>query len=239
MRRCVFAVAASSLVVAPAFAADLARRAPTPYYGAPVPAIDWTGVYLGGHVGWGWGKTGYVSAPANWSRHQDVDGFLGGGQIGLNYQMDNWVVGIEADFSGTDVSGGKTDPVAPAQRHDVETSWLASTTARAGYDFGGVLIYAKGGVAFLDASVSWTDGAGAAKADIRRTGWTVGGGVELALSPAWSARLDYAYMDFGDDDTLYAGSVAPFSLAVDQEMHAVKLGVNYRFAPVPPVGRTY
>ncbi|KAA5599597.1 porin family protein [Blastochloris sulfoviridis] len=235
MRRCVFAVAASLLAVAPAFAADLARRAPTPYSGEPVAVTDWTGIYLGGHVGWGWVETGYFGTAADWSLHQDHDGFLGGGQIGLNYQMDHWVVGLEADISAADLSGGTNDPVAPASRFDAEINWLATLTARAGYDFGGVLVYAKGGAAFADQNLTWTDGIDSATAETRRTGWTAGGGVEVALSPTWSARLDYAYMDFGADDTVFTGSVAPFTPAVDQEVQALKLGVNYRFAPVPPV----
>jgi outer membrane immunogenic protein len=168
------------LVGAPAHAADLGRptyKAPPPVV-APVPIFSWTGCYIGGHIGGDWGRD-TVSIP-NLAFSAEVppaevaglslpsvtghtSGFLGGGQVGCNYQFTpNLVIGIEGDGSAADIKGDVTESVVftnplllPPPGSIVitgtaraKTEWLASVTGRLGWAWDRWLIYAKGGVAW-------------------------------------------------------------------------------------------
>jgi len=240
-----------------ALAADLGRmpvKAP-----APVRVFTWTGCYLGGHAGWGWGRTkfndistvlpdqGLATIFANTpSVDVDTDGFLGGGQIGCDYQFGgNWVAGVEGQFSGADINGSVDTisnpvvitPITSSTFHS-RTNWLASVTGRLGYTWDRWLVYAKGGGAWArndyDAVTTY---AGTWSASETRSGWTVGGGLEWAFADNWSAKLEYQFYDFGNGNVnFFNPAPAPFSAAfgnrvesMDQHIHSVKLGVNYRF----------
>jgi outer membrane immunogenic protein len=239
-------VAGAALVAgSSAHAADLGRpppyKAPPPVV-APVPIFTWTGCYLGGHVGWGWGRK-TASAPElapGVSVSGDTSGFLGGGQVGCNYQLaPNWVIGIEGDGSAADIKGDVTDTVSgiTGTAH-ARTDWIASATGRLGWAWDRWLIFAKGGAAWAGDKYS---------ADIptlfehldaseTRSGWTVGGGVEWAFWYNWSAKLEYDFYDFGTRSVTFTGTIGPTSVPevvpgidVKQTISAVKFGINYRF----------
>ena len=106
----------------------------------------------------------------------------------------------------------------------------------------GQLIYAKGGVAFADQDYNWIVTKGSkdlatAKFSDTHTGWMVGGGAEWALWHNWSAKLEYNYMDFGTETINVAASVClsgncskkDVRVDIEERMHVVKLGINYRF----------
>ena len=100
-------------------------------------------------------------------------------------------------------------------------------TGRAGVAFDRWLVYGKGGVAFAGDRFS-TNRYTPAMTEVTdtRVGWTVGGGVEYAFAPAWSAKLEYNFMDFGTRAVSFAPGT---STDIDQQVHAVKFGVNYKF----------
>jgi outer membrane immunogenic protein len=255
-------VSALALVSArPALAADLGRMPVKAAPPAPVRVFSWTGCYLGGHAGWGWGRTelndpstvfpdaGLATAFANApSVKIDTDGFLGGGQLGCDYQFaGNWVAGVEGQFSWADIDGNTIGIasavviVPPALRSSTfhsRTDWLASVTGRLGYARGRWLVYAKAGGAWAHNKYDVvTTYSGTWAASETRSGWTVGGGLEWAFADNWSAKLEYQFYDFGSRDVnFFSPNPAPFGPNfgnriedVDQHIHTVKLGINYRF----------
>jgi outer membrane immunogenic protein len=183
---------AALFVAAPASAADVPVRGPV-YKAAPAPVFNWTGFYFGGHVGYGWGDT---------LAGGDVDGFLGGVQLGYNWQLSrNWVFGVEADISGTDLNNA----------FPTHVDYLGTLRARIGYTWDRTMFYGTGGLAWNRASV-----AGFHDTD---TGYALGAGIEWAFAPNWSAKVEYMYYAF--DNT----AVVP----TDLDISTIKVGLNYRF----------
>jgi len=245
MKKILFVCATGGLVLvagAPAHAADLGRptyKAAPPVV-APMPVFSWTGCYIGGHIGGGWGRktaTAPELAPGI-SVSGDTSGFLSGGQVGCDYQFTpNWVAGIEGDGSAADINGDLTQNVLgiTGSAH-ARTDWIASVTGRLGWAWERWLIYAKGGAAWAGDKYS---------ADIplfdehldtseTRTGWTVGGGIEWAFWNNWSAKLEYDFYDFGTRNVTFTGTIFGFpevvpGINIRQQISAVKFGINYRF----------
>jgi outer membrane immunogenic protein len=247
------------LASAPAHAADLGRPTykappPPPPVVAPVPYFSWTGCYIGGHVGGGWGRKDFSDPTGdNFADHGDVirvdtSGFLGGGQVGCDWQFTpNWVIGIEGAASWADLKGD-TDfvnfPVEGAtETFHAKTDFLASVTGRIGWTWDRWMLYAKGGAAWSHDKYK-IDGFGDVvflcivgnpctppfTASETRTGWTVGAGVEWAFWSNWSAKLEYDFYDFGSRRVTFVDSNdIPFPADVDQRIHTVKFGINYRF----------
>jgi outer membrane immunogenic protein len=219
---------------APALAADLAARpyAKAPAY-APAPIYNWTGFYIGGHVGGAFVADQSLIGGTNLNR----DGqFLGGVQGGWDYQFaPNWVLGVEAQYSwlagGNNsvnfISGGNSYTYSDNQRG------LGSVTGRLGYTWGPGMIYAKGGYAFADFKTSLfnnTAGVGVA-INSQEDGYTVGGGLEYLFAPNWSGKVEYQYYNFGNYDVL--------GTTVSADEHVVKAGINYRFNWGGPVVAKY
>ena len=169
------------LIGTPAFAADMAVKAPRPLPApAPVRIFSWTGCYIGGNIGWGWGRD-TVSAPglalaevteepelasdSPPAKTEDTSGVLGGGQVGCNYQFaPNWVIGIEGDGEAANIKGDVThsdsftDPLTGPETvtgtAHRQTDWIASATGRLGWTWDRVMLYAKGGAAWVGAKYS-------------------------------------------------------------------------------------
>ncbi|HEX7790010.1 MAG TPA: outer membrane beta-barrel protein [Afipia sp.] len=233
MKKFVAATALLILSSATGFAADLPVRTFTkaPVYAAPV--YNWTGFYVGAHIGGAFnGSNDEITGLTRSSN----GGFLGGGQIGADYQFaPNWVVGVEGQISGLDYKRSYNNGTGGFVQE--KTDWLASITGRLGYTWGAGLIYAKGGVAFRDNggfSTSFTD-TGARRDS---TGYTVGGGLEYMFAPAWSAKLEYQYYNFDRTD-FYRISTGATLASINSEIHTVKAGVNYHFNWGGPVVAKY
>lgn len=216
-------------------AASAADMAPRMYTKAPAPIVivyDWTGFYIGGNVGYSWGRaatdgdvTGTQSvsefrsagptllpgfpvvtalAAVPLSGRSNVNGVIGGGQAGYNWQQGNWLVGLEADIQGSD-ERGSSDVCAVAGcalgtgivTADYKLDWFGTVRGRIGLlPTDRVLIYATGGLAYGEVSataplvpLSWGS---------TRAGWTVGAGAEVKLDSNWSVKIEYLYMDLGD-----------------------------------------
>jgi outer membrane immunogenic protein len=218
----------------PAFAADLGARRPytkAPEY-APAPIYNWTGFYIGGHIGGAFAGDNSIGTGVTASNNGK---FLGGLQAGYDWQFaPSWVLGIEGQYSwlsGTNQSVTFGVPGAVFVYSDNQRG-LASVTGRIGYTWGPALIYAKGGYAYADYSSSLTfNGAGVAISS-KSDGYTVGGGLEYLFAPNWSGKIEYQYYDFGNV------TLAPGFSAKNDE-HVVKAGLNYRFNWGGPVVAKY
>jgi outer membrane immunogenic protein len=224
IRKNILGASVAALVLATAssaFAADLPAVAP---YQAVAPAgyYDWTGFYVGV-------QAGYAFADSNLG--DDLDGFVGGVHAGYNYQINNWVLGVEGDIeaSGVDASGNVTLP-APAglTAFSVDNKWLGSVRGRVGYAFDRVLVYATGGVAFGDFDVRATNGGVTSSDSNTHVGWTVGAGVEVAITNNVTARVEYRYTDLGDKNYTFAAPVNTVNYDA-KDIHAVRVGVSYKF----------
>jgi outer membrane immunogenic protein len=231
MKRMLMGIAAAaSLVATSALAADLPART---YTKAPVyvePVYNWTGFYIGGNIGYSWGRSSDTSALTNTpgtilfasTDKTNLNGVVGGGQIGYNWQMQSWLWGFEADIQGTGEKGtrnflcttgvctpatsvpgilpiiipGPAVPVALTQKID----WFGTVRGRAGVLVTPrVLLYATGGLAYGEVNTSETVGVvpTAFSTNSTNVGWTVGAGIEGAIGGNWTARLEYLYVDLG------------------------------------------
>jgi len=234
------------------------RKAPL----APIPSWSWSGWYVGGHAGAALGFS-KVSNPYGSSIFGDsvrTPGFMPGAQVGHNWQQPgtNWVYGLEADASWLDADGTNTCFAATGELTSsncrARPDFTATFTGRIGYATGPggqTLVYSKGGAALLHNRLDATTNFGFGLLPINATstsattwGWTVGAGVEQAVSPAWSVKFEYDYLNFADAtltspatfSTTAAGvttAVPAGSASVAQDMHRFKIGLNYRLGVDP------
>jgi outer membrane immunogenic protein len=214
---------------------------------APAP-YNWSGFYIGAHVGgvWGtkdWTDVTFPAAPFNLNSH-DMSGFLAGGQVGINWQVSNIVFGIEGQASWTNADGDHACIIG-IRTCRTEANWLGTVAGRLGIAFDRALIYAKGGAAFINEDYLMTALPGGAAiasfTDETRWGWMVGGGIEWGITENWSAKIEYNFMDFREDTFRFVTPAAVFFAdnRIDQQMHVVKAGINYRFNWGGPVVARY
>ena len=235
-----------------ASAADLPVKAPPP--AAPLAVWSWTGFYIGGHIG---GAQEYSSladpfGSVSYGDHVTSPGFIAGGQVGANYQIGNVVLGAEADLSWADSQGaetcfGLTGGLFYSSDCSAHPTRLGTVTGRLGYAFGRTLLYAKGGVAWeqnnVDMSVNRNPGNDflTSANSYGEWGWTVGGGAEYALSPAWSLFAEYDYAAFANarvatpyvaGNPLPGSPVGPIA-GWSNNIQEFKLGINYKIGADP------
>lgn len=250
MRKLLLATTCAFVVSsAPTWAADLAKRMPVKAPpAAPTPIFTWTGCYLGGNVGGGWGRKDFsdtfftpgssLASPS--SPTADTSGWLAGGQIGCNYQFTtNWVVGIEGTGDWANISGSSDPFFAGKALFSARTDWIATVTGRFGYAVNNWLVYAKGGAAWAGDKYSMPGTFAAVPFNYTgsetRNGWTIGAGIEWAFWQNWSAKVEYAYYDFGTHslDLIDSGPVGglsgPDPSSIKQRLQTVTFGVNYHF----------
>lgn len=241
------ALLAALIGVAAAPAADLAPKTYLKAPAAPDPApYNWTGFYVGVNVGYGaasdpvkmsftpaiFGSEQPMMAPAGW---------LGGGQLGYNFQAGRWVLGVEGDAQASalrqsicfDFCNPAITTLAAQQ-----LSWFATARGRVGYTMGPALIYGTGGAAFTNVRTSLSSSfplfpTVTGTFNDARTGWVLGGGIEAALGGHWTAKVEYLYMDFGRiSHSLpdpFLGAAFPEVYSIDIREHVFRVGVNYLF----------
>jgi outer membrane immunogenic protein len=232
------------------------------YKDAYVPGPTWNGFYLGFNGGYGWkADNARVRAYAHDDSGggAGVDGFatrtfeqsggFGGGQIGFNFARSGFLVGAETDIQAADLSGSRR---VVASATDITTTtttvlakdrldYFATVRGRVGYALDRALVYFTGGFAFGGADdqlrTGITDGVNNYSHTVKNaetlTGYVLGGGFEYAMSPAWSLKAEYQYMDLGrvtltDSRDLTATSTGASALAVDHSYQTIRLGLNYR-----------
>lgn len=239
MRKVAIALlAASALCPLSAHAADLgahrsADLGPGSLKDAPfIPAWSWTGFYIGGHVGGAFAANDDLRTDVIGLDNDDVDSsFIGGGQIGANYQFwPRWVVGVEADISALATGGDRTFGDGTSLLDDERGDWIASVTGRLGYTWGDAMIYVKGGVAFRDGSdVDFNNSPAGVGLDRDDTGWTAGAGWEAKIAECWSAKVEYQFYDFGTTDISTTGFATGTGFSFNDDLHTLKVGINYYF----------
>ncbi|HEY6024886.1 MAG TPA: outer membrane protein [Pseudolabrys sp.] len=215
-----------------ASAADLPRRQPA-YIPPPLPVYTWTGCYVGVNLGGAWGRAEMTDLATGAGVSATNNGFAGGGQIGCDYQLGTFVIGIRNMFDGTSLRGDATFGVGALAGFTghTQTDWFDTLTARAGYLVQpNWLFYAQGGAAWMR-STQTISSAGAQIAELsnNRTGWTVGGGTEYMFAPHWSVFLEYNYMNFGTTNANFVVGATPVSVDVKRDAQNVLVGVNYKF----------
>ncbi len=252
MKRLATGVIAVALIGTPALAADLGVPSRS-YYPAPPPAIyDWTGIYVGFHIGGGMltdsvsqNGVSALAAATNLisSGNPRPAGVIGGGQIGANYQFAPWVIGIEGSWTDSGIQGNTLigvastaivpPPVVAQERFTSNALWFAAVTGRVGYAANDWLFYAKAGGAWMH--VSYTEdllGPVASPVTVasqvisdNRSGFTVGAGIEFGLVENLSGKIEYDFYDFGSRN--YNFAFTPVSVRSD--LHTLTVGLNYKF----------
>jgi outer membrane immunogenic protein len=227
---------------APALAADLAARpayTKAPVYAAPI--YNWTGFYIGGHIGGAFDNNNGFAGTTNSS---NSGSFLGGVQVGADYQFaPNWVLGVEGQYSwlGSNTNSAAFNGLGAGYVYNDNQRGLGSVTGRFGYTWGPALLYVKGGYAFSDYNDSLTLG-GVPQAFTLNSGhhdgYTVGAGLEYMFAQNWSAKIEYQYYNFGSTSFVTPVVLSGFGSTRDSEQ-TVKVGVNYRFNWGGPVVARY
>jgi len=263
---------AAMLSIGSAQAADLAVKKPS----VVVPAWSWTGPYGGLHTGLGFGKAEFSNPYSDfgstiYGNDVSTPAALIGGQIGYNYQVGRWIAGIEADASWLSSDGTNTcfavSGLFLSSTCHFKPNFLGNLTARLGIAAGPegrTLLYGKAGLAVIHEDINVTRNIGLPKdqgptpffpigLDIgtttTRAGWTVGAGVEQAVTPAWSWKFEYAYQRFSGFEALTPETsnlvsfppnqepkfqpVPATSASIQQDFHTFKLGVNYKLGADP------
>jgi len=218
-------------------AADIVPRgypAPAPAY-VPLVQYRWSGCYVGGNIGGAWSNVDLSGVSgANFSASNG--GVAGGGQIGCDYQWNQfWVVGIRDMLDATSLSSRTNISTVPfTGAVDSRTRWFDTLTARAGYLVTPqVLLYAQGGAAWTNTNITFLDGSGAQLGETSndRTGWTVGAGVEWMFAPQWSVFAEYNFMGFGTQSATFTGcgGTCVVNANAKADVQNVLAGVNYKF----------
>jgi outer membrane immunogenic protein len=219
LRASVLALAASAALAPATLAADLgkgprlANSDLTPYE-AP---FSWTGFYVGTHLGYGWSDVDWQETGFNGSH--SGEGAVVGGQIGYNWQAGKIVYGVEADISATSLEGSNSCC-------DHTVNYLASVRGRLGLATGldnRTMFYVTGGAAWADIEYS-----SIGSLSETHFGWVAGGGVERAVTPKLTARVEYLYYGF-DSVNAPAGTVAPGDANLEPVTQTVRFGLNYKF----------
>ena len=246
MKRILGTVMVTAALTAPGLAADLGART---YTKAPVvaPVSNWSGFYIGGNLGYGWGDGNsdfsFLPTPVDFNVNNATlgarsTGVTGGAQLGYNWQIGSLVTGLEADIQGSSINGsaratsiiastGAPDPNGSFLTSEHKLSWFGTVRGRLGVTVTpDLLLYGTGGLAYghVDASANsqFNGGIFEAPASVSKTkvGWTAGAGAEWMFAHNWSAKLEYLYVDLGSESAI--GDFTP----VDP---LFKVGYNWRF----------
>lgn len=255
MRHEILLASVSAIVLTgSAFAADL-----TPP--SPVPVFTWTGAYIGGQVGYAWASgTNTVSGVDPYSGvafaspiRQTPNGVIGGANVGYNIQLNQWVIGIEGSVDGTSLtnSGSLAFPDGTGLTAHTSIPLQGSIRGRLGFAWDRYLIYATGGVAFGEFNTQYNyNGFGRMVGKVHlapfsgssyfsetQAGWTVGGGIQYAITDDWSLRAEYRYTGWGNfNEVLFGNTIFPKGFKNpgyngDRQFHQnqVQVGFDYKF----------
>jgi outer membrane immunogenic protein len=228
-RRGVAALAALIIPLA-ASAADvpvMPQPAIPVYVAAP---FSWTGFYIGGNIGGAWAEGDLTNSLVGLSASTGRSGFVGGGQLGFNYQFGNVVLGAEWSLDGTSLRATATGNFVPGVgviQGTAETRWVSTLAARFGFALDSVLLYGKAGGGWVGNTATLdnlTTGA-SFRASHTASGWLVGAGIEWAFAPSWSAKLEY---DFLGLQSWTFSSFPGNTITFNRDIQMLKVGLNYK-----------
>jgi outer membrane immunogenic protein len=192
---------------------------------ATAPAAAWSGFYVGDHVGAAWGSLATSGHGGASSFKNTMDRALGGGQFGYNIQYKSLVYGAEMDLGAMSLGHSRRSPADPQTVSTLGSGYYGDITGRLGYSFKNFLLYGKGGFAFYDGSLSISSGGSEALQSAGLNGWTLGGGVEFALNPAWSVKAEYEYFQFGGGSMQMSNGAGGYDNRLT--VQSAKIGFNY------------
>ena len=246
---------ASFAAVSGAMAADLPSRKAPPAYESQIPLFTWTGFYAGLNAGVAFGNNRGGIPAIGLAGNSSNTRFTGGGQIGYNYQIGQFVVGIEADLnylSGRNRNGGAV--VLPAALGGIpagstitasgsnNNNYFGTVRPRIGFAVDRALLYVTGGLAYGgfngSNTLTVTNPAGVALGTFtnggsnNRVGYAVGGGIEYAVTNNWTVRGEYLYIGSGSRNrtsTAAAFPAATFASGGNRGFSVVRAAVNYKF----------
>ena len=213
LRYYLLATASSAALIGNAAAADM----PLPAKASPPVVSNWAGLYIGLNAGAAWRNwsfsnpdaLGTIPTDPIWSDR--AISFIGGGQIGYNWQAGNLVYGVEGDIDWVD---GKSSAAIPGGSFLATSNldWLSTIRGRVGLTLSPqILAYLTGGAAFAHFSDAWgfVPTGNDLTSNSTRAGWTIGGGVEYMFDPHWSARIEGLYADLGSQNqtTTYSSTI--------------------------------
>jgi outer membrane immunogenic protein len=248
MKRILLLASAVLLTGTVVHAADLPPAPPPPMAPAYVPApppFTWTGIYVGGNVGWGWtslnltdtgpGVFGQVF-PIGSTQSSNQDGFLGGAQIGVNWQFQQFVIGAEADFDATAIKNSQGG--GGFGNGSYSNPWMSTFAARFGWAADRALFYGKAGGAYMQEKYNFgaSDGS-AVTGTFDRFGWMLGAGIEYAVTDNITLKAEYNYLNFGTSNQtltpnatdLVTGTITGDPNDSKLTANVVKAGVNILF----------
>jgi len=259
LRRAAQSVLLACVVVGSASAADLPPVSKSPAAAAPV-FWSWTGPYLGGSAGYGWIENSVPTGPSGFNFFNlsstvpstlkpDARGFVGGGQLGHNWQWSHLVLGIEADASGAWIkgdatqtgsvfTGASTSLISSAAAQTLD--WIGTVRGRVGYaPTLASLVYLTGGLAYGHVTSSFHVTSDTCQiicatgaASDARAGWALGGGIEYAVARNWTVKTEYLFYDLGRlaIPTTNSGTVVGSFAPVSQFTGSItRVGLNYKF----------
>jgi outer membrane immunogenic protein len=219
-RLCVALIGVATLAGAAA-AADLPRPAPQPYAPPAVyaPVYNWAGFYIGINGGGGFGSSSW-----DLTGGRNIDGGLVGGTAGYNFQFGQAVVGVEGDIDWADISGSTTNGCPLGCK--TTDSWLSTVRGRLGYAADRFMPYVTGGAAFGNIQATTPGFAGASATNV---GWTLGAGLEAALTRNWTGKVEYLYVDLGNFNCGLNCGAGMVTDNVSFHTNLLRGGVNYHF----------
>jgi outer membrane immunogenic protein len=236
MKKLHLALALFAISTASSFAADMRMPAKVPPPLA-VPLFTWTGFYIGLNGGYGGDRFKYDFAVLGipGSTRVSSGGGFGGGQIGYNYQVGNWVFGVEGDIQASDIKGEISATILGlTATTGSKIDWFATARGRLGYAWDRVLVYGTGGYAHASVdtagAITVAGAPGFALAggiNTSHNGWVAGAGVEYAFTNNLTFKTEYQYLDF-ERKTLASTGAATF-IDVRPTAHTVRGGVNWKF----------
>lgn len=225
------------LATSAAYSADIIQPAPQV---APAPVVSparWNGFYLGAVGAYGWADTKATLNGPIYGNGVGInaDGGLLGATVGYNWQVNNWVLGVEGDISAGDIGGNATTTSFPVTTGQFDIKWLGTVRGRLGWSTqvmgNPTLLYVTGGAAWAGGEREITNffNTPAAKTSATHTGWTVGVGAEYAINNRWSLKAEYLYADLGTQN--YIGGFPNNSEVsrVSVKANLFRLGVNFKF----------
>jgi outer membrane immunogenic protein len=227
---------AADLPVAPAYKAPAV---------APAPYFTWTGCYLGAHAGYSWSKDSYTLDNGGGlveSFSYNPSSFMGGGQVGCQYQWNSFVLGAEGTWSGLNLSQTDTSVLSPPRQRTFKLDEIATGTARLGFAWDRTLFYVKGGYAGARIDTFAVNPLTGVSVDLNnwQSGYTVGGGLEYMPIPNVVLGVEFNYYNFGFDRTGVAtdGTTSRF-FNTNAEVYSVLGRASYLFNWGGPVVARY
>jgi len=244
MKRVLFIAAALALVGGgEALAADLplpAAPAPQPTAYVPPAVYNWTGFYIGGNLGAAWAGGNFSDPAGNAFSETNAAQFVGGGQVGANYQFWSGVfIGVEGDFEWLPNTNNTTSSITIGKNTaslSANNRWLTTVTGRFGYAFDRLLVYGKGGGAWVGSSAPTVtiNNVPFSTTINSNWGWTAGLGVEWYFAARWSVRGEFDYIGLQNQSFVVpAGAPGAFSgdtfTGASRNIMMLTTGINYKF----------